>query len=369
MPRKSKKWKGIRRHGAGWQTNVRVNGTLIPKTWSLDTDVDTMATWIADQKTRHATKIDGDQTFAAQVVKFLKKREGMPSHGKYAYNLNFWIAKLGGDRSMRSITDDDISAVLRELLFGKYKKGTVRDRRGALSTFFNTMDPKGANPVRSSLRIKQPKPESRGRDYATVERILAAMPTLSKNRGNKTSLSRLRARVVAYTGIPPGMLGQIPRHDLNLDARTVRLEERAKGEGVEARTLPLSDRGVDAFRAFDAANAYGRFDVSGLRRTIKNACRNAGVDPKTFRLYDLRHSFLSQLYRSTKDLATVGRFAMHAPGSPLTARYAQAANVDVDRTAAASFSTAVADVPVATPPVHVSRQKLPTKVASIRKAS
>jgi hypothetical protein len=56
----------------------------------------------------------------------------------------------------------------------------------------------------------------------------------------------------------------------------------------------------------------------------------------------LRHSFLSQVYRVTKDLATVGRLGLHAEGSVTPARYAKGANAEVDLAAVEAFETVLA---------------------------
>jgi integrase len=150
------------------------------------------------------------------------------------------------------------------------------------------------------------------------------------------SLAPIRAQVIADTGVPPGLLQRVQPHDLVLvgAACSVRVSARKKGGGVGARTIPLTTAGAIAFRAFHAAGAYGRFATSSLNRAFKHGCRAAGIDPRSVRLYDLRHSFLTDLYRATHDLATVARFALHAAGSPITARYAQGANREVDQAAA-----------------------------------
>jgi hypothetical protein len=52
----------------------------------------------------------------------------------------------------------------------------------------------------------------------------------------------------------------------------------------------------------------------------------------------LRHSVGADLYRTTGDIATVGRLLGHTPGSPVTEQYARGAHQDVDMAALAAFS-------------------------------
>jgi integrase len=209
-------------------------------------------------------------------------------------------------------------------------------------TFFNVMLKGSPNPTRDAVRVKEPKLEARGRDMRIIQAAIDAMPEYAKATIPRLSLAKVRARVIAWTGIPPGMLGQLRPHDFDLVHGTVRTPPREKGDGVEARTLNLTPEGLEAVRVFHQANAYGRFPSKTVNDAVKSAARKVGVDPKTIRLYDLRHSFLSQMYRATKDQATVGRFALHAPGSRLTARYTEAANEAVDRAAVVAFTESLA---------------------------
>lgn len=226
-------------------------------------------------------------------------------------------------------------------------KGTVRKRRRTLQSLWVKLDGKqAANPVKGTTNPKEPKAEARGLTYVVLEQAIAAMPDHRSARPGtvtRRSLSKIRARVIAYTSIPPGLLKKIRPTDLQLTAGTVRIVPRNKGGGVEARTLPLTPEGLAAFRDFHAINAYGPFATESLNRSFKRGCKRIGLDPATVHLYDLRHSFGTELYRIKGDLATVARFMLHSEGSPITARYAKGANVDVDRAAAAAFGAARAE--------------------------
>jgi integrase len=337
---------GIRRRRGGWRVSVRVLGRLHSKQYPLTTPVQEMKDWRDDQVERFGGERLTTGSFGADIVVYLGRVAAMPSYKQRAAHLELWAQALGRDRPRRTITAEEIDVVLQGWL-ETLAPGTVRKRRTALQSFFGKMNGKKSrlvNPVKGSDNPKEPKPEARGLDYPALERALAAMPDqrdTKKGLPRRVNKSKIRARVIAYTGIPPGLVKTIRPHDLQLAAATVRIVPRSKGGGVEARTLPLIPEALAAFTDFHPAQCYGPFATESLNRSFKRGCRRAGVDPKTVHLYDLRHSFLSQVYRVTRDLATVGRLGLHAEGSPVTARYAKGANREVDVAATVAFEAAL----------------------------
>jgi integrase len=345
MPRKLT---GHRRRRNAWEVNVRVNGHLYTTTFPLTTPVEERKAWREDQVDKYGGERSTAGSFGADITTYLGRVSSMPSYKQRAAHLELWAQVLGRDRPRRSITAEEIDVVLQGWL-ETLAPGTVRKRRTALQSFFVKMNGKKSrlvNPVKGSENPKEPKPEARGLDYLTLERAIAAMPDerdTKKGRPRRVSLSKIRARVIAYTGIPPGLLKQVSASDLQLAAATVRIKPRSKGGGVEARTLPLTPEGLAAFTDFHTAKAYGPFATEALNRSFKRGCARAGLDAAAVHLYDLRHSFLAAVYRVTRDLATVGRLGLHAEGSAMTARYAKGANQAVNVAATAAFSAALAE--------------------------
>ena len=390
----ARKLKGIQRRRNKWRVFVRVNGTLHAKTFDITTSLETMRLWREEQQRRHgASHAPPGGSFADDIDKYLVRHATMPTLMQRAAHLGLWAHALGRDRLSDSITRDDIIHVMNHwsrtpTVIGPGDRGrpsapeglspaTLRKRRTALQSFFEAKNgPGGYNPVKQVPIPEVPKPEARHLDFATIERILAHMPherSVKAGGPAQISFASVRARVLAHTGLPPGLLQKIGPSDLVLvGAGAVRVRGRMKGAGIEPRTISLTADGLEAFKAFHAANAYGPFSITALNRSFKRACARAGVDASTVTLYDLRHSFLTQLYKTSRDMATVGRFGLHAAGSRVTDRYAQGANRDVDRAAAAAMSADLAQVrrealkPV---PVQQASQKLPRKVTRTPKAS
>lgn len=338
------------------------------------TDADIRA-WQKKQKDRKVTTPIASGTFEADVIEHLRGITAMPTYKQIAGHFERWLDALGRDRVSDKIESSEIDRVMNDWkltpsTFAPGQKGrptrgrglnpqTIRKRRSTLMTFFEKKNgPTGINPVRGTWCPAPPKAEVRGTDYATIARIIAAMPTYrdtKKGTAKAISFAKLRVDVIAHTGIPPGMLGTVGRRDLQLaKARpTVRMQERNKGGGVEARTLELTPGGVAAFQRFAAADAFGPFAEQSLNRSFQKAAARVGVIGLS--VYDLRHSFGALVYSVTRDLATVARFLGHAEGSKMTLRYAAAAFQEVDRAAAASIGDFLATLPPVEQPAAAPR--------------
>lgn len=333
---------GRRRRGNKWTAYVDTPAGQITKTFAIDTPQDEIDAWRADQIKTHGLQVPAAESLAAAVATYERRRASLPTLKQRLAHLAIWRHELGGARSLRSVTSGEIETILESWAAAGLAPATVKKRRTALQSLFVALFGKrGFNPVRATPIPKEPKAEARQIPRDAIERAIAAMPRYRSTKPGAPpvlSLAPLRAQVLATTGLPPGLLKRVQPHDLVLVAPcSVRVGGRHKGGGVEARTIPLTAAGADAFRAFHAAQAYGPFATQSLNRAFQKGCKAAGLDPRAVHLYDLRHSFLTDLYRATRDLATVARFALHAADSKMTARYAQGANRDVDQAAAAAL--------------------------------
>ena len=342
---RARKLTGIRRRGNAWLVYIRVKGhPLFTKTFPLDTPVEQMQAWRETQKGVYGTRQTATGSFAEKVRAYLAQNQSKASIAQAAAHLELWLQALGRDRPPLSITTEEINRVIDDWL-QTLAPGTVRKRRMWLRQFFVFVTGGEGGPCQKATNPKEPKAGARGIDYGVIEKALASMPMLrSVTRGTLGSLSLalIRAQVMTYTGLPPKLLMDVTADDLDLRAAKLYVHGRSKGDGVEERELALSPEAVAAFKAFHAANAYGVFSVSSMGRSVKAAFRRIGYT-RHVRLYDLRHSFLTQVYRITHDTATVARLGMHAEGSPIVARYTKGANQDVDEAAVAAFSQVLAE--------------------------
>lgn len=319
--------------------------------------------------------VPAEGSFAADVRRYLERPEiaAMPSFQQRAAHLDLWLTMLGRDRSRVSITQDEVERVLQQWLAAGLAAATVYHRRTALGSCCATLG--GHNPVTGTTKPDHYRPIDRSIPFAVIEQIIAAMPVSAyRSRGIKgTSLARLRVAVIAHTGIPPAELMKLRSHHFDRENAMLHTPWREKGAGTPAHIRELTPDGVAAFIALDAAHGWGKFAEERLSASFKRAARRVCGHDTRIRLYDLRHSFGADLYRSTGDLATVGRMLGHVPGSIVTHRYAMGAHAEVDRAAAAALQAArqsartAGAAPAAAPaPVRFFGRTLPKRLTEIR---
>lgn len=322
MPRRLKNirpWKG------GWQAYTEIHDKTHSKGFPLSETVEEMRAWISRERDLHRKPKAVRGSFGAEIAEYLTRVVAMPSYQQRAAHLELWAKALRPDRLRRTITTAEIDRVIQQWILDGFAPRTIRKRRMSLLSMWNKLDGKDApNPVRSSQCPREPKDEARSIDYETIGRLFDVM---------RPSPTKTCLLVLAWTGLPPGLMDKIEKSDLNLAQKTLRVRPRRKGAGVEARTLPLIPQGVEALRQFDREKLYGRVSHHNMNALFHRACLKLTPPLEGFRAYDLRHSFLTMLYMVTRDLATVARFALHA-NVAMSQRYAMGANFSVDRAAA-----------------------------------
>jgi integrase len=318
--------KGVRQWKGNLQAYVRLAqtgpGALVSKTFPADTDPAEIRKWRALMQLTVPTKKSAHR-FESDVTAYLTRITALQSYKKRAHHLQCWLDALGRDRPRHSITTAEIERVMQAWLVAGKAPQTVRNRRISLMALFTKLDGRAAaNPARAATPPRPTAPLVRGLTRTDLKKALAKLP--------KTKTGA-RLRVLAWTGLPPGMLMKVTDADVNLRRAELTVVPRRKGGGAPARKLPLTPQAVQAFRELRRRQAFGPFNLSQAGRVLRRACAEAKV-PK-MRLYDLRHTFAALLYERTHDLHTVSRFLLHASLAS-TARYASGAIQNVDRKAA-----------------------------------
>lgn len=350
---------GIRRHGAGWQTDVRVAGQ--PRSvfsWPLDTDRAEMQAWIKDEKARlrlaspRATK----GTFAADAKRYLSLVTTMPSYTMRVRDILLWV-QVFGTRRRSSITRAEIRAQ-RDIwrregprrIWQKHQDrhggawidvpsplapSTVNHRLRALANLWTVLDGLRAdNPARDVPELDEEEREDRSLPYALIEMVLDAMPDRGQGRKGETrsdvSKTKARARALAYVGLPQIDIGRLTPDRVNLVEGWVDTGKRKKGKGVLTGRRPLTPEGLDAMRQFVAADAFSDdpkkpFSVSSMYRSIRRACLTVAErleqDPETaplaaivrrIRPYDFRHSYVAEVLEKSGDFHATQILSGHA---------------------------------------------------------
>lgn len=329
-------WTGIAKHGAGWRASVRQgrDRPKIQKHFPHDTDPREMQRWRADVKAElHVTRKQRATrgTFEGDAKRYLalKQIQAMPTYKDRCYEIGYWRRRFG-TRQRDAITTLDIAEAKAELLEQR-APGTVNKLLRALSNLYRVLDgPRAENPVRAVPEAKEPPPRPRGLDYPEVTRILNLLPDAGQPKKGETrstvSKAKIRLRCLGYCPITPKQLMQIRKADLDLVRGAIHLPARAKGRGAAATWQKLTAPALDAFRDFDAHDLYGPFSLRTVRRALTSAATRAGYPH--FRVYDLRHSYGTAVYRATGSKEAVGRLLQHA--SPRTTdTYVARAEADV----------------------------------------
>ena len=356
LQRQKALWRGIRRHGTGWQIEVRVTGhPRFIEQHPLDATRDELQKRRAEVK--RALRAEKPKaragTFASDVPDYLKARAAMPGIRERARHMALWVAEFGHLPSDH-IKPHQIMAVRdRWLTVGPklvtVKGGTrakpkivaldvplsasqVNNRLRALENFYTVMFGRhGYNPVREVEEPKEPTGQARGLPYDVVEQIIGSLRQLGKKGDKRPSLTALRLRAIAYTGLSHGELMRVTAADLHLDESPpwVRITGRGKGKGTTETAQPLTEQGAAALRAL-AAVQLGPFSRHPVRRAFAAAARRLGLDARP---YDLRHSFASEVLEKTGGNLPVTQLLMRHRSQATTLRYGQKA-IDPVRAAA-----------------------------------
>lgn len=275
-------------------------------------------------------------TLAADIAEYLT---GLPAKSRRKADardtLQHW-QDLFGDRRRQDITSADIRAALARWQSEGRAASTLNHRRQELSNVYRAMNGRaGANPVHDVARTQERRDEPRGIPPAIVRLILDEVPP------GKT---KLRLEVLAATGLPHVQIGRLQARDFNRPARTLYVRPRRKGDGVPGVTLPLTKAGAKAVAALIRGKALGLFSNSSMHRIFGEAVTaarkkwqkaNRGKHwpaPDDLRPYDLRHAFITEAYRVTRDLRAVAELALHSD-LRTTQRYAEAAVSETARKA------------------------------------
>lgn len=356
--------KGVRRHGAGWQAEVRVTGH--PRSvaqFPLDTPPKDLQQWRKHEQRRLRALIPPTTagTFARDARDYL---DATKANKERTRHIGLWVAEFG-TRPRASVKPWEILAVVnRWLTVGPKRKwrawaadgdprrggrlvdvpeplsaSQVNNRLRALENLWTTMDGRHSdNPVREVPEPEEPEGRARGLPFDVVEAILGKMPNRGRPTGNgkgtrpTVNLTKLRLRVIAYTGLSHAELRGISAPDLHLDDPLpwVWVTGRRKGKGTKGTAQPLTAEGAAALRALAAAGALGYFEKAGMWRSFQRACKKLGL---TATPYDLRHSFASEVLEKTGGNLPVTQLLMRHKSAKTTLRYGQKA-IDPVRAAA-----------------------------------
>lgn len=299
--------RGIWETPYGYRIVLRIGTHLHTKRFPPTVTLDWLRDWRNDHERLHRKSRERG-TFAQDVEKYLKAVASMPTYEDRVREIHAWLPRFG-KKARWMIEPSEIRQQLAEWrTVDKKAPNTCNHRRSALSHFFSVLEGKhGFNPVRDVPPFPLPPPMKRGLPMAVVVKVLKHLKDAPKTSA--------RLEVLAWTGLRPSELMRLTRAHVNLRKGTA-LVPTAKGGPPREIAFGLAK---GAWKKLLKADALGKFSPQSARKQLHKACRAAGVAP--FRVYDLRHSFLSALRQSGADLSDVQAQAGHSDIA-LTKRYA-----------------------------------------------
>lgn len=349
-------WVGIERHGKGYRARVS-QGRNLPRLehyFPAGTDPRDMQRWRQDMQASIRVKRKeraSSGTFEYDARRYLRAVTALDTYKTRVKDIERWIA-IFGTRRRDSISSTDIREWRNRWVteprgydregrpLPPYAASTINHWLRALSNVWTVLDGRRApNPVRDVPEVTEPDALPRAHAYDVIEQIIGAIsdrgrPVKGQPNKDTLSLTKLRLRVLAYTGLTYAQLGRMTREDVDLERGAMLVRRRKKGKGAKPRLLPLLPKAIEAFRAFDAAGAWGPFSGASVRKTFVLAAakvRKTRPDLPHIRPYDAtRHSLGTAVYRATGSLEAVRELLSHAKLST-TQRYTLGAVDDVLR--------------------------------------
>lgn len=263
-------------------------------------------------------------SFAAEVTIFANTFASKNRKRDVLSLMEHWIAVFG-DRQRHTITTTEINHQMA--LWSAKPESTRYHLRQVLNQMWRKLDGKRApNPVAEVDAIKPRYDAPRAIPYTLIEEIITEM-------GDTDSAAR--ARLMAYTGLPQAQIRKMHPTMVDFGGWTYQAKARRKGNGAPAKTfamhLPPTKK---AFQAFAKRGCWGHFSGSSYAKAWRGACDTVQARwvelkkmwPVDFdpRAYDMRHSFLTEIYRVTGNILLVHELAQHATMQQ-TLRYIQGA--------------------------------------------
>lgn len=327
--------------------------------------------WLAEAKdeaailSRDERALKAAGSFATEADRYLalKGTKALASYTTKQLHMKYWIDAFG-PRPRTAITAAEITEQLETWRHDRSRdwSGPYCNRlRTTLMAMYTALDGAGAaNPVKASRRFPESELEPRGHSYALLTRILDTIDDTrsaprkgehgSGRTGNRT---KARLQVMLWTGMDPAELGRLTPAHFSISEGWYITPRRRKGRRpIHPRPQikkPMTPQAAAAFQRLVEVGGLGPFDRSTAYmawtravRKIEQAIRTERGDP-AFRLHirmkDIRHSFGTQLFATTKNLSLVSMMLDHS-SEKMSLRYSLGAVPELLRDAMQSFAAA-----------------------------
>jgi len=241
---------------------------------------------------------------------------------EYGYNLGM-LKRFLKDKPVATITTEDLTKFLSNLLRQGYKLGSIKNIKSCLWTFFIFLEDNGyvaGNPM-ENIKERRKGRGKRGKKRFPVfltteeaEKLLAAPDFARKKRVGLRD--KLILRLLYVTGVRIGELLRIKIKDIDLKNRTIQV----KGKGDKTRTVLILERliedGIDELMQDWTSNMdqedllFEGLSPRAVQIAVKKYAKKAGIT-KAVTPHKLRHSFATRLISEGVRTETVQNLLGH----------------------------------------------------------
>ena len=307
---------GMRRRPNGSiEAYLEIRGTSRSKVFPNGTPLSKIQLWRLQEREFLGGAAPTGGSLGQDVERYLKMVRTQRTYKNTAQMLATWCEWLGRDRPRSSVTTADLNEIIQKMIEVEgLAAGSVYRYCSVVQRMWTMLDGPGApNPVRAAQKPPKDPLQARGLPPEEVEKLLNAIPA---------SDELTICEIIAWTGLTHEQIRQLRPDDIFWDRSRIRTGGRRKGKTVEARVIPMLERGMDALHDFDEKKLYGKVNNYRVWAAVKRAGKKIGRG--SIRPYDLRHSFATMIYETSRDLDGTAYLLNHASTST-TRRYALAA--------------------------------------------
>jgi integrase len=248
------------------------------------------------QKIHDQTKGTGAATLQRDAVRYLQRKAHLVNPSTVKAEVRAWC-DLYGARPRHTLTRDNVLDARAAWLQQRLSAKTINNRVHRLRALFRELDGLQAwSPTDDIRPLNVQRTPIQRISPALVVAVLAKMAASSyAKRLTKTAA---RFMVYATTGRRPSEIARAQPADVDFDNR---IWVPRDGKGGFTPGIYLNDDMIFAWRAFAAADAWGRFNSRVFPRTLRRYGWPAGVRP-----YNLRHTIGITLREAGFDVIDVG---------------------------------------------------------------
>jgi len=266
----------------------------------------------AKKKAIDGAAIDGSIRMARFGTMFLEATKRNTVSASWYQDLCYtWntIVRGIGDRQMDKVHP----MMLQEYLNGlDLADGTIKKRYDLICQVFRYAYINGVTESDLTLGLVRPHgtPTVNGRSLTDLERT-TLLEALSGHRGE------LLCKIILYCGLRPSEAQALTWADIDLDARTISVSKSLKRDGTVGppktasayRLVPIPEHLVPLLQSSMSSGNLFSHNLKWRRRMWDDIRKRTGI---TANLYDLRHTYCTDLEKMGVPISIASRFMGHS---------------------------------------------------------